>query len=187
MTTQPNAASREAREQRAWAILAETLGLNPSQRVAFQDGNLIPIVFPSDAVQAMLALADEAASQPREGVEQFDPVVFGCRVIAAMGGRSCRDVAEETGVSPATVNRVSRGGMPDVPTYLALSRWLAALPDTTPTDQGQGGGERGVEPDLQLFEQVASGQVDPRYMQNSLAGAVKRIRAALAQSGKAGA
>lgn len=46
-------------------------------------------------------------------------------VLSAMAGRSCREVAPEVGISPATLNRVTRGKMPDLPTYLALCRWLA--------------------------------------------------------------
>lgn len=57
-TVLPNARARE--------VLADVLGYRPgsAQRVSFIDGNMIPIVFPSDAIAAMLAFAKEATLAP---------------------------------------------------------------------------------------------------------------------------
>jgi hypothetical protein len=73
----------------------------------------------------------------------FDPAIFGAQVLAAMGGQTCRDVAPVIGISKATLNRVTRGMMPDLPTYFALCRWLspATVPTSaapTPPDAGSG-------------------------------------------------
>lgn len=38
--------------------------------------------------------------------------------------RSLRDVAEETGISAATLSRIEREMMPDLETYIKLCRWL---------------------------------------------------------------
>jgi hypothetical protein len=60
-----------------------------------------------------------------EGREVYDAADFGARVLVAMADRPCREVAPEIGISPSTLNRVTRGKMPDLPTYFAICRWLS--------------------------------------------------------------
>jgi len=60
----------------------------------------------------------------REALEPFDPVKFGIKVLFHMDGLSCRKAAKSAGVSASTLNRITRGEMPDLPTYLRLKEWL---------------------------------------------------------------
>ena len=53
-------------ERAAWETLADALGYNGAFRDSFLDGNTIPILFPSDAIKAMLAFA---ATPPSDGDE----------------------------------------------------------------------------------------------------------------------
>ena len=46
----------------------------------------------------------------------------------AGNGKSCRQAAQESGVSPATISRCERGMAPDVETFLRLCRWIGAAP-----------------------------------------------------------
>jgi transcriptional regulator with XRE-family HTH domain len=54
--------------------------------------------------------------------------LFGRKAREARGGRGIRDVAEEIGVSPATLSRVERGLMPDLETFGRICRWLKVDP-----------------------------------------------------------
>lgn len=60
--------------------------------------------------------------------EEFNPVRLGENVASMLKQKrlTCRAAAPEIGISPATLNRVSRGMMPDVPTYLKIMKWLGA-------------------------------------------------------------
>jgi transcriptional regulator with XRE-family HTH domain len=66
-------------------------------------------------------MADSSASQ-----KPFDAARFARRVLRLMEGRrlSVREAARETGVSPATMSRVTRGYSPNIETYTRLCRWL---------------------------------------------------------------
>ena len=44
------------------------------------------------------------------------------------GGRGVREVAEEIGVSSATLSRVERGNLPDIETFTKICRWLKVDP-----------------------------------------------------------
>ncbi len=44
------------------------------------------------------------------------------------GDRGIREVARETGVSPATLSRVERGKLPDLATFSKICRWLKVDP-----------------------------------------------------------
>lgn len=56
----------------------------------------------------------------------FSAEIFGFRILKEMKRRkfSCRHLALSIGVSPATINRVTRGGEPSVENYLRLCAWL---------------------------------------------------------------
>jgi transcriptional regulator with XRE-family HTH domain len=54
--------------------------------------------------------------------------VFGRRAKEARGDRGIRTVADEIGVSPATLSRVERGLMPDLETFGKICRWLKVDP-----------------------------------------------------------
>lgn len=54
--------------------------------------------------------------------------LFGRKVREARGSRGIRNVAEEIGVSPATLSRVERGFMPDLETFGKICRWLKVDP-----------------------------------------------------------
>ena len=44
------------------------------------------------------------------------------------GARGIREVADEIGVSPATLSRVERGKMPDLDTFGKICKWLRVDP-----------------------------------------------------------
>jgi transcriptional regulator with XRE-family HTH domain len=54
--------------------------------------------------------------------------VFGRRAKEARGDRGIRMVADEIGVSAATLSRVERGLMPDLETFGKICRWLKVDP-----------------------------------------------------------
>lgn len=53
---------------------------------------------------------------------------FGRLVARKRGSRGIRAVAEEAGVSPATLSRVQNGHMPDLATFAKVCRWLDCDP-----------------------------------------------------------
>jgi len=63
-------------------------------------------------------------SEKHTSVRGLDIADLASEVLSAMNGRPCRAVAAEVGISPATLNRVTRGMVPDLPTYAALRSWL---------------------------------------------------------------
>lgn len=73
-----------------------------------------------------------------EDCSPFDPAAFGALVAQRLEAtrQSYREAAPAVGVSSATLNRVARGKMPDVPTYLAVRRWLALSPTVSQTGEG---------------------------------------------------
>lgn len=42
------------------------------------------------------------------------------KFIEAISGMSCREAAKATGISPATISRVCRGGKPDIDTFAIM-------------------------------------------------------------------
>jgi len=44
------------------------------------------------------------------------------------GGRGIREVAEQIGISPATLSRVERGNLPDLETFKNICQWLEVDP-----------------------------------------------------------
>jgi len=44
------------------------------------------------------------------------------------GGRGIREVAEEIGISPATLTRIEAGRLPDLLTFRKISEWLQINP-----------------------------------------------------------
>ena len=54
--------------------------------------------------------------------------IFGRRLQQARGGRGVREVAQDIGISAATLSRVERGLMPDLETFGKISRWLKVDP-----------------------------------------------------------
>ena len=72
------------------------------------------------------------------------------RDLASERARYClslRDVARQTGVSPATLSRIEAGRTPDLETFFVVALWLARTkPEPDPTGEGiaaekaQGGG-----------------------------------------------
>ncbi len=46
------------------------------------------------------------------------------------GGQGIRKVAEDIGISPATLSRVENGKQPDLDTFRAICRWLNVDPST---------------------------------------------------------
>jgi transcriptional regulator with XRE-family HTH domain len=44
------------------------------------------------------------------------------------GGRGIREVAQEIGISPATVTRVESGRLPDIATFQKICSWLKVNP-----------------------------------------------------------
>ena len=64
-------------------------------------------------------------------MKQARPHVFRCSAVAprsARGDRGIRMVADEIGVSAATLSRVERGLMPDLETFGKICRWLKVDP-----------------------------------------------------------
>lgn len=66
------------------------------------------------------------ANDPQSTASDFDPVAFGARLTQALARRklSFRAGARAIGVSPATLNRVSRGGRPDVLIRIRIGQWM---------------------------------------------------------------
>lgn len=56
------------------------------------------------------------------------------------GGRGIREVANEIGISPATLSRVERGKLPDLDTFALICKWLKIDPADVlgiPTSRGK--------------------------------------------------
>jgi transcriptional regulator with XRE-family HTH domain len=53
---------------------------------------------------------------------------LGRLVLERRGSRGIREVADEIGVSPATLSRVERGKMPDLDTFGKICKWLRVDP-----------------------------------------------------------
>lgn len=93
--------------------------------------NLVALYDSDEGCQSLpeIVVAKAALARPRAAVGEreatFDPIAYGAFVLSAMRGQSCREVASVIGISAATLNRVTRGGMPDLPTYFAIREWLA--------------------------------------------------------------
>jgi transcriptional regulator with XRE-family HTH domain len=73
-------------------------------------------------------------------MQHFDRELFQARLIHAANGYTLQEVAAASGVSTATLSRLERGGMPDLPTFFALCAWMKARPDAfmvdPPIDRG---------------------------------------------------
>ena len=61
-------------------------------------------------------------------MEKLSLETLGRRLSAKRGDRGVRAVAQEIGVSPATLSRVERGYLPDLETFAKISRWLEIDP-----------------------------------------------------------
>ena len=53
---------------------------------------------------------------------------LGPKIIEKRGNRGIRDVAQEIGVSPATLNRIENGNVPDLETFRKICLWLKIDP-----------------------------------------------------------
>jgi hypothetical protein len=76
-------------------------------------------------------------SEKHTSVRGLDMAGLASEVLSAMDGRPCRAVAAEVGISPATLNRVTRGMVPDLLTYAALRSWLGT-PEALRNEEGLG-------------------------------------------------
>ena len=78
------------------------------------------------AARSALAQERAMAPDPQTTATSFDPAAFGARLTQALARRmlSFRAGARAVGVSPATLNRVSRGGRPDLDTLTRISQWI---------------------------------------------------------------
>ena len=54
---------------------------------------------------------------------------IGALVREQRGARGVRQVADEIGISPATLSRVENGKQPDISTFEKLCRWLQMSPE----------------------------------------------------------
>ncbi|MDE0334465.1 MAG: helix-turn-helix transcriptional regulator [Defluviicoccus sp.] len=55
---------------------------------------------------------------------------LGRQIVDRRKGRGVREIANEIGISPATLSRVERGYMPDLETFTKICRWLNVNPGT---------------------------------------------------------
>lgn len=55
-------------------------------------------------------------------IEKFKGHIFHCKM--DMGVNSLRKIAEEVGVSAATLSRVQRGKMPDLESFGKICKWM---------------------------------------------------------------
>lgn len=55
--------------------------------------------------------------------------IIGTKLRETRGERGVRDVAEEIGISPATLSRVERGNLPDIETFGKICSWLKLDPN----------------------------------------------------------
>lgn len=53
---------------------------------------------------------------------------LGAMLMERRGGRGIRQVAQEIGISPATLTRVEGGRLPDIATFQKLCAWLQVNP-----------------------------------------------------------
>lgn len=99
----------------------------PTEECTCEHDPLCPLNHPATETQPVAG----GERQPPAPIEQFDPKRFGesVRSLLAQRSLSFRNAAVEVGVSSATLNRIARGCMPDVPSYLAVMRWLGAAPE----------------------------------------------------------
>ncbi len=54
--------------------------------------------------------------------------IVGTKLRERRGSRGVREVAEEVGISPATLSRVERGHLPDIETFGKVCQWLKLDP-----------------------------------------------------------
>ncbi len=57
-------------------------------------------------------------------MEKLSLETLGRRLVRKRGDRGVRAIAEEIGVSPATLSRVERGNLPDLETFGKICKWL---------------------------------------------------------------
>jgi transcriptional regulator with XRE-family HTH domain len=57
-------------------------------------------------------------------MEKLSLETLGRRLVRKRADRGVRDVADEIGVSPATLSRVERGNLPDLETFKKICKWL---------------------------------------------------------------
>src|SRR5947209_16628129 len=61
-------------------------------------------------------------------MEKLSLETLGRRLVRKRGARGVRAVAQEIGVSPATLSRVERGFLPDLETFGKICKWLEVDP-----------------------------------------------------------
>lgn len=53
---------------------------------------------------------------------------LGRKLLEKSGNRGIREIAQEIGISPATLSRVERGYLPDIETFKKICQWLKVDP-----------------------------------------------------------
>ena len=61
-------------------------------------------------------------------METLSLQALGRKLTDQRGHRGIREVAQEIGISPATLSRVERGYLPDLETFAKICRWLSIDP-----------------------------------------------------------